>query len=81
MSLPKILPLTETESVIELQSLVLEEKPISLTPIPPRSGASEPNRSRGQLSSEAMRNRDVYDGFVRRPARGIRDDGAAGASG
>ncbi len=37
MSLPKILPLTETEAVIELQSLVLDERPFSLTPIPPRS--------------------------------------------
>jgi len=37
MSLPKILPLTETEAVIELQSLVLEERPVSLTPIPQRS--------------------------------------------
>src|SRR5271155_2075811 len=37
MSLPKILPLTENEEVIELQSLVLGERPVSLTPIPPRS--------------------------------------------
>jgi glycosyltransferase involved in cell wall biosynthesis len=37
MSLPKIIPLTETEALIELQSLILEEKPITLTPIPPRS--------------------------------------------
>jgi glycosyltransferase involved in cell wall biosynthesis len=37
MSLPKILPLAETEAVIELQSLVLEEGPVSLTPIPQRS--------------------------------------------
>jgi glycosyltransferase involved in cell wall biosynthesis len=37
MSLPKILPLTETEAVIELQSLVLGERPVSLTPIPQRS--------------------------------------------
>jgi glycosyltransferase involved in cell wall biosynthesis len=37
MSLPKILPLTENEAVIELQSLVLEERTVSLTPIPPRS--------------------------------------------
>jgi len=37
MSLPKILPLAETEAVIELQSLVLEERPVSLTPIPQRS--------------------------------------------
>jgi glycosyltransferase involved in cell wall biosynthesis len=37
MSLPKILPLAETEAVIELQSLVLEERTVSLTPIPPRS--------------------------------------------
>ena len=37
MSLPKIIPLTETEAVIELHSLVLEDKPVALTPIPPRS--------------------------------------------
>jgi glycosyltransferase involved in cell wall biosynthesis len=37
MSLPKILPLAETEAVIELQSLVLEERPVLLTPIPQRS--------------------------------------------
>jgi len=37
MSLPKILPLTENEAVIELQSLVLDERTVSLTPIPPRS--------------------------------------------
>jgi glycosyltransferase involved in cell wall biosynthesis len=37
MSLPKIIPLTETETVIELQSLVLEEKLVTLTPVPQRS--------------------------------------------
>jgi glycosyltransferase involved in cell wall biosynthesis len=37
MSLPKILPLTETETVIELQSLVLDERPVALTPVRPRS--------------------------------------------
>jgi glycosyltransferase involved in cell wall biosynthesis len=37
MSLPKIIPLTENEAVIELASLVLEEKLVTLTPIPPRS--------------------------------------------
>ena len=37
MSLPKISHLTETEAVIELQSLVLEERTVSLTPIPSRS--------------------------------------------
>jgi len=37
MSLPKIIPLSETEAVIELHSLVLEEKPVALTPIPQRS--------------------------------------------
>jgi glycosyltransferase involved in cell wall biosynthesis len=37
MSLPKILPLAEAEAVIELQSLVLEERPVLLTPIPQRS--------------------------------------------
>jgi glycosyltransferase involved in cell wall biosynthesis len=37
MSLPKTIPLIETEAVIELHSLVLEEKPVSLTPIPQRS--------------------------------------------
>ena len=37
MSLPKIIPLTENEAVIELQSLVLEDKPVALTPNLPRS--------------------------------------------
>jgi len=37
-----ILPLTENEAVIELQSLMLEEKPVSLTPLLPR--AVLPNR-------------------------------------
>ncbi|HKN76298.1 MAG TPA: glycosyltransferase family 4 protein [Candidatus Acidoferrum sp.] len=37
MSLPKTLPLTGTEAVIELQSLELGEKRVSLTPIPSRS--------------------------------------------
>ncbi len=37
MSLPKTIRLIETEAVIELPSLVLEEKPVSLTPIPQRS--------------------------------------------
>jgi glycosyltransferase involved in cell wall biosynthesis len=37
MSLPKTIPLIETEAVIELQSLVLEDKLVALTSIPPRS--------------------------------------------
>jgi glycosyltransferase involved in cell wall biosynthesis len=37
MSLPKIIPLTETEAVIEFSSLVLEEKPVIPAPAPPRS--------------------------------------------
>jgi glycosyltransferase involved in cell wall biosynthesis len=36
MSLPKIMPLSETVALIELQSLVLEEKPTVLTPVPSR---------------------------------------------
>jgi glycosyltransferase involved in cell wall biosynthesis len=36
MSLPKIMPLAESETLIDLQSLVLEEKPITLTAVPPR---------------------------------------------
>jgi len=30
MALPKIMPLTETVALIEMQSLVLEEKPVKL---------------------------------------------------
>jgi glycosyltransferase involved in cell wall biosynthesis len=37
MSLPKIMPLTQTEALIEVHSLVLEEKSAPLTPLPPRS--------------------------------------------
>src|SRR5580693_2666997 len=37
MSLPKTMPLAETETLIELPPLVLEEKLLALTPIPPRS--------------------------------------------
>ena len=81
MSLPKILPLTETEAVIELHSLVLDERPVSLTPIPPRSGASQQDRDRRQLSSATMRNRDIYNRSVRRDACGIWHDRTAGASG
>ncbi|HXM96321.1 MAG TPA: glycosyltransferase family 4 protein [Candidatus Dormibacteraeota bacterium] len=33
---PKILPIAETVALIEMQSLVLEEKPATLTPVPPR---------------------------------------------
>ena len=36
MSLPKLMPLEETIPLIEMQSLVLEEKLITLTPEPPR---------------------------------------------
>src|SRR5579859_6579160 len=36
MSLPKIMPLAETAELIEVQSLLLEEKPVALTPVPPR---------------------------------------------
>ena len=36
MSLPKLMPLEETIPLIEVQSLVLEEKLITLTPEPPR---------------------------------------------
>ena len=37
MLLPKIMPLTETAELIEVQSLLLEERPGALTPVPPRS--------------------------------------------
>jgi glycosyltransferase involved in cell wall biosynthesis len=42
MALPKIIPLSETVALIELQSLELEEKPVTLTPVPPRPAL--PNR-------------------------------------
>jgi glycosyltransferase involved in cell wall biosynthesis len=42
MSLPKIMPLSEPIALIELQSLVLEEKPVVLTPVPSRPAL--PNR-------------------------------------
>ncbi|HXN96760.1 MAG TPA: glycosyltransferase family 4 protein [Candidatus Acidoferrales bacterium] len=42
MSLPKIMPLAENVALIEVQSLVLEEKPVTLTPSPPRPAL--PNR-------------------------------------
>jgi glycosyltransferase involved in cell wall biosynthesis len=42
MSLPKIMPLAETVALIEVQSLVLEEKPITVAPAPPRPAL--PNR-------------------------------------
>jgi glycosyltransferase involved in cell wall biosynthesis len=42
MALPKIIPLAETVALIEMQSLELEEKPITLTPVPPRLAL--PNR-------------------------------------
>src|ERR1700676_2330797 len=42
MALPKIMPLAETVALIEVQSLVLEEKPVTLTPAPPRPAL--PNR-------------------------------------
>ncbi len=37
MSLPKIMPLARTEALIEVHSLVLEEKPTTHAPLPPRS--------------------------------------------
>src|SRR5580704_2550707 len=37
MSLPKTIPLSETETLIELPSLVLEQKLTALTPVPARS--------------------------------------------
>src|ERR1700676_5244052 len=42
MALPKIMPLAETVALIEVQSLVLEENPVTLTPVPPRPAL--PNR-------------------------------------
>ena len=36
MSLPKIMPLAETAELIEVQSLLLDEKPVALTPVSPR---------------------------------------------
>ena len=42
MALPKIMPLAETVALIEMQSLELEEKPVTLTPVPPRPAL--PNR-------------------------------------
>jgi glycosyltransferase involved in cell wall biosynthesis len=36
MSLPKIMPLGETIPLIEVQSLLLEEKPVTLAPVSPR---------------------------------------------
>src|SRR5690349_19036762 len=43
--------------------------------------ASQQNRGRGELTSEAVRDRDIHNRFVRRPARGIRNDRATGAAG
>ncbi len=37
MSLPKIEPLIESVALIEVQSLLLQEKPIILTPVPPHT--------------------------------------------
>lgn len=37
MSLPKTIPLAETEALIKLQTLMLEESPVILTPVSPRS--------------------------------------------
>jgi len=42
MSLPKMMPLAETAEVIELQPLVLEEKPVTPAHVPPRPAL--PNR-------------------------------------
>jgi glycosyltransferase involved in cell wall biosynthesis len=42
MSLPKMIPLAETVALIEVQSIALEEKPVILTPVPPRPAL--PNR-------------------------------------
>jgi glycosyltransferase involved in cell wall biosynthesis len=42
MSLPKIMPLAETGELIEVQSLLLEERPVALTPVPLR--LVQPNR-------------------------------------
>jgi glycosyltransferase involved in cell wall biosynthesis len=42
MSLPKIEPLTESVSLIEVQSLSLQDKPVTLMPVPPN--AALPNR-------------------------------------
>src|SRR5260370_35157212 len=42
MPLPKIEPLIESVALIEVQSLVLEEKPVILPPVPPH--AALPNR-------------------------------------
>jgi hypothetical protein len=42
ISLPKIEPLMESVALIEVQSLVLEEEPVLLTPVPPH--AALPNR-------------------------------------
>src|SRR6202158_2020491 len=42
MSLPKIMPLAETVALVELQSLALDERPVTLTPVQPRP--TLPNR-------------------------------------
>jgi glycosyltransferase involved in cell wall biosynthesis len=42
MSSPKLMPLAETVALIEVQSLALEDKPVTLTPVPPRPAL--PNR-------------------------------------
>ena len=42
MSSPKTMPLTETVALIEVQSLALEERPVTLTPVPARPAL--PNR-------------------------------------
>ena len=42
MSLPKMQPLSDAVSLIEVQSLLLEEKPLTLTPVPSRP--TLPNR-------------------------------------
>ena len=42
MSLPKIMPLPETVALIEVQALILEERPVTATAVPPRPAL--PNR-------------------------------------
>ena len=42
MSSPKLMPLAETVALIEVQSLALEDKPVTLVPVPPRPAL--PNR-------------------------------------
>ncbi len=80
MSLQKIVPLAENAALLDLQSLDLEVETVKLLPVASRLAL--PNRIAvvGNYLPRRCGIATFTTDSVRRPARGIRHDGASGVA-